>query len=99
MGYTLVGVRTHSLGNRSTALAAYRGPEGQTLICEMYPGNVDTLPSPAERRTRSGVELLVFREADVTVVFWQEGAIVCVLSGMGDPEAVIALAFAKAIKV
>jgi len=98
MGYTLVGVRTHLLGDHATALAAYRGAQGQVLLCEMYAGRVESLPPPAERRIHNDIEFFVYREAEVTVVFWQEGPIVCVLSGTGDPEAVIALAFAKAIK-
>jgi anti-sigma factor RsiW len=99
MGYMLVGVRTHALNAQPTALAAYRGTHGEVLLCEMYVGRIETLPTPAERRTHNDIEFYVYREGDVTVVFWQEGAIVCVLSGTGDPEAIVALAFAKAIKV
>jgi len=32
------------------------------------------------------------------VVFWSEGDVVCVLVGDGPPEAVVSLAFAKAMK-
>jgi len=99
MGYTLVGVRTAMLDGQPTALAAYRSEQGQPLLCEMYAGQVEALPPPAERRTHNEIDFYVYREGDVTVVFWQEGTIVCVLSGTGDPEAIIALAFAKAIKV
>lgn len=99
MGHTLVGVRTHTLGDHPTALAAYRTADGPSLLCEMYVGRVEALPPPAERRTHNGIDFLVYREAEVTVVFWQEGKVVCVLSGTGDPQAILALAFAKAIKV
>jgi anti-sigma factor RsiW len=99
MGHTLVGVRTHALGEHPTALAAYRTADGPSLLCEMYVGLVETLPPPVERRMHNGVDFLVYREAEVTVVFWQEGKVVCVLSGTGDPEAILALAFAKAVKV
>lgn len=99
MGITLVGARTSTLGDRPAALAAYRGTKGERLLCEMYAGRVDTLPSTADHRIHDGIDFFVYREAEVTIVFWQEGAIVCVLAGAGDPEAIVALAFAKAIKV
>lgn len=99
MGYTLAGVRTHALGDSASAVAAYRGPDGQALLCEMYVGRVETLPPPAERRTHNDIDFLVYRVGEVTVVFWQEGVIVCVLAGAGEPEAIIALAFAKAIEI
>lgn len=99
MGYTLAGARTHALGEQPSALAAYRGAAGPSLLCEMYVGRVEALPPPAARRTHDGIDFFVYREAEVTVIFWQEGAVVCVLSGLGDPDAILALAFAKAIKV
>jgi anti-sigma factor RsiW len=99
MGITLVGARTITLADRPAALAAYRSEKGERLVCEMYAGRVDTLPSTADHRIHNDIDFFVYREAEVTVVFWQEGAIVCVLAGVGDPEAIVALAFAKAIKV
>jgi hypothetical protein len=65
----------------------------------MYEGQVAALPPPAERRTNDGIEFLVYRDGDVTVVFWQEGEIACALAANGDPEAAVRLAFAKAVKV
>ncbi len=35
----------------------------------------------------------------LTVVFWQEGAVTCVLTSDISPEEVVQLAFAKAVKV
>jgi hypothetical protein len=32
------------------------------------------------------------------MVFWNEGAVICVLTARGDPEEVIQLAFAKATR-
>jgi hypothetical protein len=41
----------------------------------------------------------MYREGDVTVVFWQEGSVVCVLAANGDAGAAIKLAYAKAVRV
>jgi hypothetical protein len=36
---------------------------------------------------------------NLTLVFWQEGAVTCVLASDIDPEELAQLAFAKAVKV
>jgi hypothetical protein len=41
----------------------------------------------------------VFRDRELTLVFWQEGEIVCVLTGAGDRETVVQFASARAVKV
>jgi hypothetical protein len=40
----------------------------------------------------------IYRVGELTLVFWQEGTMVCVLASDAKSEAVIQLAYAKAVK-
>ncbi len=97
MHYQLVGGRVHRLGGETSALFVYRGKDGQELVCQMFPGEVKNLPPGAERRENKGIEFFIYRHDDKTTVFWQEGAIVCVLASDIPSESVVALAYAKAM--
>jgi len=99
MQYQLVGGRIHRLGNHASALFAYRGPEGRDLVCQMYEGRLASLPQPDDVRDHDGIRFQVYRVGKVTLVFWQEGAVVCVLASDAESETVIRLAYAKAVKV
>lgn len=99
MQYQLVGGRVHRLGNRANALFAYRGPEGRDLVCQMFEGRVTSLPRPDDVRNHDGIRFQIYRVGKLTLVFWQEGAVVCVLASDGERESVIQLAYAKAMKV
>lgn len=99
MQYTAVGGRIHAVNGQPSALFVYRGPAGQTLVCQMYEGRIIDLPAPTSRVSRNGIDFFVFRREGLTMVFWQEGDLVCVLAGEGDPQVVIDLATAKAMKV
>jgi anti-sigma factor RsiW len=97
MRYQLAGGRAHRLGGRPSALFVYRGEAGRTLLCQMYEAHLQELPPPADVRDHRGFRFQVYREGDVTVVFWQEGAVVCVLAGDFGEREVLALAFEKAM--
>jgi anti-sigma factor RsiW len=99
MQYRLVGGRVHRLRGRPSALFAYRGPDGRDLVCQMYEGRLADLPRSDDVREHSGITFQVYRLRGVTLVFWQEGAAVCVLASDAESEAVIQLAYAKAVKV
>jgi anti-sigma factor RsiW len=99
MQYQLTGGRIHRLRGRLSALFAYRGPGGRDLVCQMYRGQLADLPPPAERREHNGISFQVYRAGGLTLVFWQEGEVVCVLVSDASPEAVLQLAFAKAVRV
>jgi anti-sigma factor RsiW len=99
MQLTVEGGRVHRLAGRPSALFVYAGPGGRRLVCQMYPGRVDELPEPTARHSHDGIEFRAYERDGVTLVFWQEGDVVCVLTGDGPAEAVIQLAFAKAVKV
>ena len=98
MQYRLVGGRVHQLDGRTSALFAYRGPGNSALVCQMYEGSVAGLPQAAERREHGGIDFYVYRVHGVTVVFWPEGAVVCVLASTIPSEDVVQLAFAKAMR-
>jgi anti-sigma factor RsiW len=98
MGYSLAGGRVHRLAGQRSALFAYENGDGRRVICEMYEGRLTELPPGAEGREHDGIRFRVYRTAGVTLVFWQEGSVVCVLATDGDPEAAVQLAYAKAIK-
>lgn len=98
-GYRLAGGRVHRLAGRPSALFAYRKTDGARVLCQMYQGEVAELPAPAEEREHHGIRFLIYHTEDLTLVFWQEGLVMCVLVAEGDAEAAILLAYAKAIKV
>lgn len=97
MRYELEGGRAHRLGGRPSALFVYRGPGARTLVCQMYEGRLDELPPADEVREHSGFRFEIYSRPPVTLVFWQEGSVVCVLAGDFDGEEIVALAFEKAM--
>lgn len=99
MQYQLTGGRANDLGGRRSALFAYRGRDGTALVCQMYQGRVTDLPAAAATRVNNGISFFVHTSAELTLVFWQEGDVVCVLASDAPAETVIQLAFAKAMKV
>jgi anti-sigma factor RsiW len=99
MQYRLVGGRVHRLRNRASALFAYQGPGARDLVCQMYEGHLADLPPPDTVREHDGIRFQVYRVGGLTLVFWQEGAVICVLASDAESEAVIQLAYAKAAKV
>ncbi len=98
MGYHPVGGRIHSRGAGRSALFVYAREDGRPVICQMLPGDVRELPSGATRREHDGIEFFVYEREGVTVVFWQEGSVICVLASDIPGEELVQLAFAKAMK-
>lgn len=96
MEYGLVGGRVQPLRGEASALFVYRGPGNRALLCQMYPGRVEDLPSGAIRREHNGIPFYRYQIEGVTVVFWPEEGVMCALASDIAPEKVIALAFAKA---
>jgi hypothetical protein len=65
----------------------------------MYEGTVRELPPTKDVRQHNGFTFHVYRSGNVTVVFWQEDGVVCVLASNAPVEDVVQLAFAKAMRV
>lgn len=99
MNYRLVGGRVNRLDGRSSALFAYAGPGGKSLVCQMYEGRIAELPTTSDVREHNGITFYVHRSGGRTIVFWQEGEVICVLVSDVPPEDVVQLAFAKAVRV
>jgi anti-sigma factor RsiW len=98
MGFTLEGGRVQSFGDVPSALYVYRNAAGERVVCQMYEGTTGSLPATDDIRSHRDFRFHVYREGDMTIVFWQEGAIVCVLASRLPQEAVVQLAFAKAMR-
>jgi hypothetical protein len=64
----------------------------------MYEGRFAELPPADEVRRHDGMTFQVYRAGRLTLVFWQEGDMVCVLASDAESEEVIQLAYAKAVK-
>ena len=97
MKYELVGGRVQQPGRAPRAFFVYRGPGNQKLVCQMFPGQAGELPKGATVREHKGIKFYTYEAGGVTAVFWQEGAVVCVLVSDIAPEQVVQLAFAKAM--
>ena len=98
MKYRLVGGSARPTDGRPSVLLVYRNEDGHLLLCRMYLGSLDELPAPQERHEHDGITFFVYGRQELTLVFWPEGGVVCVLSGEGGPSTMLPLAFAKAMK-
>jgi hypothetical protein len=99
MNYRLLGGRVHQLISRKSAFFVYRGKDDSIVVCQMYLGRIEELPPGAVRRENNGIHFYIYREQGATVAFWQEGEVTCVLTSDIDPEELLQLAFAKAVKL
>jgi anti-sigma factor RsiW len=99
MQYALVGGTVITVDDQLTPLIAYRGSDGTRLICRMYLGRIPAADARATVREHNGIIFYVYQAGGLTMVFWQEGRVVCLLVGDGAAESVVQLAFAKAIRV
>jgi anti-sigma factor RsiW len=99
MKFDVVGGRVQDLGGRPTAFFVYQGPGGKILICDMFRGTITELPRGAAIRRHNRIDFHVYQREGLTMVFWREGDVICVLTARGDPEEVIQLAFAKAVRI
>lgn len=95
MNYDIRGGRLHRLAGQTSALFVYQGGEEKTLVCQMYSGRLEQLPPADEVRNHRGFRFQIYRQERVTVVFWQEGEVVCVLAGDFGEREIVALAFEK----
>jgi hypothetical protein len=97
MGIPLDGGVRHVLDGRPSALYSYRTATGARLVCQMYEGRLGDLPPPDSALDNKGFHFQIYTRGAVTVVFWQEGDLVCVLASELPAGEVIALAMEKAM--
>jgi anti-sigma factor RsiW len=99
MGFALQGGNARPLAGRPSALMIYRETAtGHEVLCRMLRERLAALPPPHETRQHDGIPFQVYHLGEVTVVFWPEGPVLCALAGRGKPEALVQLAFGKAMK-
>ncbi len=102
MGITLEGGTRHTLNGVPSALYTYRTATGERIVCQMFEGGTGDLPETPDLRQNNGfsfhVSRVVLDSRAVTLVFWQEGNIICVLASDLPTEDVVKLAFAKAMR-
>lgn len=98
MGYLLRGGAVRELAGHRVAVSVYRETAtGRDVLCLMLRGGLAELPVPEATREHAGFRFQVYGGEGVTLVFWPEGDVLCALVGGGDPEALVQLAFAKAM--
>jgi len=97
MGWTIEGGVTRRFDRGLGGLYVYRSATGQRLVCQMYTGRLDELPAGAAVRSENGFEFRSYTRDGVTLVFWQEGNVVCVLASDLPSSEVLDLAVAKAM--
>ena len=98
MDFHLVGGSRHVLRRTPSAAFAYRGPDGVRILCQMYRGRIEDLPQTDDVRKHNGITFYSYKLNCVSMTFWREGDVICVLASMADLEQVVSLAFAKAMK-
>jgi hypothetical protein len=98
MRQRLLGGSVGRLAGRPTALLAYLGEDGSLLVCRMLRGAPDELPEPDRQREHDGIVFRIYHVAELTLVFWAEGEVLCALVGDGPADGIVALALAKAMK-
>jgi anti-sigma factor RsiW len=99
MGIELVGGGADTVAGRPSAVVVYRErATGRLVICRMLRGGLAELPPPLSERVHDGIAFHVHARDGLTLVFWPEADVLCVLVSDGEPEALLQLAFAKAVK-
>lgn len=96
MGYRVVGGSLETVAERDVAVLVYRSDRGRIVLCAMYLGNA--AGAGGEVHEHAGIRFHLLRLAGRTAVVWQEGRVTCALVADGEPQEVLRLAIAKAMK-
>ncbi|MFN8006788.1 MAG: hypothetical protein U0V70_07165 [Terriglobia bacterium] len=94
--YPLVGISLHQILGRRGTLCIYQKDANRFLLSEMFPGNAAELPDGALTCGKGPRQLYIYREDNVTMAFWQDGRLICVLASDNDVEELIQMALQKA---
>jgi hypothetical protein len=74
-----------------------RAGQPETGLPDVLRANCPNCPRAPTVCENKGIGFHICQKDGLSAVFWQEGAIVCVLISDVEPEAVVQLAFAKAM--
>ena len=99
MEFGLEGGSRKTLAGHPSAAFAYRGPDGNLVLCQMFPGDESELPDGVTITEKDGITFYSYQVGEVSMTFWREGPVLCVLASLLDADAVLGLAQAKAMKV
>ncbi len=99
MQFGLEGGSRKTLAGHPSAAFAYRGPDGNLVLCQMFPGDESELPEGVTVTEHDGITFYSYQVGNVAMTFWREGPVLCVLASLLDAEQVLALSQAKAMKV
>lgn len=97
MGWTLEGGVWRPSRSLPVAVYTYRSSANAYLVCQMYRGQLTDLPPADDVRRENAFEFRTYQRNGTTLVFWQEGAQVCVLAADLPAAEVLGLAIAKAM--
>lgn len=97
MGWTIGGGAVGKLDEGPSALWTYQDSKGRLIVCQMYAGLAGDVRRGADVRRQGGITFFVHRARGLTLVFWQEGDVACVLVSDIPREEVVTLAVAKAM--
>jgi hypothetical protein len=91
-GYALAGGTHVTLGRAPAALAIYHNALRDLVVWHAVAGTVDDLPPAPDVRAAGGRHFYLHYKATTTVVFWQEGPILMVVTSALPAEQVMAIA-------
>lgn len=95
-GYRLDGGRVHAVGDRPGVLAIYHSDRRDLLIYHGWRGSTDALPPADDTREYPDRTYVVYQKSSTTLVFWQDGDVVRVLTAGLPTEHVVKAALSLA---
>lgn len=98
MDVKVVGGSTRSFDGRPATLVLYDAPFGR-MLCRMIhdPGRASIVPESPPALRENGFEFRTIEHAGLSLVFWHEGPVACVLVARAAVTELLALARAKAM--
>ena len=78
------------------ATFAFVNEAKEVVTCQMFPGRLEKMTGTFEHRIQRGKDFMIAREGCITMTFWQDGDMICVISTDGNEEESIQLAVNKA---
>jgi hypothetical protein len=91
-GYTLEGGAIRTMAGAPGVVAIYRNKAMDLVVAHAYQGVLSDLPGPPEVRQAEGHRFVIQRKATNTLVFWQDGSTVMVVTSSLPLEQVVRLA-------
>lgn len=96
-GFRLDGGRVHPVGDRPGVLAIYHDDRRDLLVYHGWRGSTGALPPADDTREYTNRTYLVYQKSSTTLVFWQDGNTVRVLTAGLPTEHVVKVALSLAL--